>query len=192
VIIMSSIRNNAVLVATCNQRIAALNAHVSAKTEIPLNGETHKASDVIGIFQSVLDTQAALAKSRAQVAVDLAAHRNAESTRVAIEFPLKNWVLNTLGADSNAAREIGYSAPKKAKKSPEDVASAVKLAAATRVARGTMGKKQKSKIKGSLDTPPVPADPVVNAAPAAAATVVTPVVGVAATGGAAPAGAVTK
>jgi len=191
VIIMSSIRNNAVLVATCNQRINALKAHVSAKTEIPLNGVTHKASDVIGIYQSVLDTQAALAKSRAQVDVDLAAHRDAEASRVAIEFPLKNWVLNTLGADSNAAREIGYSAPKKAKKSPEVVVSAVKLAKATRVARGTMGKKQKSKIKGSL-APTVPADPVATAAPVAAATVVTPAVGVAATGGAAPVGGATK
>ena len=114
-----------------------------------MNGEAQKASDVIGIYQSVLDTQAALTKSRAQVAADLAAHRDAEATREAIEFPLKNWVLNTLGADSNAAREIGYSAPKKAKKSPEDVASAVKLAKATRVPRGTVGKKQKLKIKGA-------------------------------------------
>ena len=73
---MSSIFSNAVLVTTCKKRIDALKNHVSAKSEIPVNGETLKASDVIGIYQSVLDTQAALIKSRAQVAADLAARSN--------------------------------------------------------------------------------------------------------------------
>lgn len=186
---MSSIRNNAVIAATCNKRINALKTHVSAKTEIPINGAMYKPGALIAIYQAILDGQAALIKSRAQVGADLATRRDAQAKCDAIEFPLKNWVLNTLGADSNAASEFGYSAPKKAKKTPEEVANAVLLAKATREARGTMGKKAKLKIKGTLDVPTVPAAPAVNAAPAAAMTVAAPVVGA---GGAAPASAATK
>ncbi len=167
---MTTIRNNAAIAATCNQRIDALKNHVSAKTAILINGETYKPAALIAVYQSILDGQAALIKSRAQVKVDLAARRDAEMQRDAFEPGLKNWVLNTLGADSNAASEFGYAPPKKATRTSEDVANAVKLAKATRVARGTMGKKQKLKIKGSLDTPPVPADPVTGAAPAGAGT----------------------
>jgi hypothetical protein len=179
---MTTIRNNAVIAATCNQRIDALENHVSAKTAILINGVTYKPATLIAVYQAVLDGQAALIKSRAQVEVDLAARRDAETKRDAFEPHLKSWVLNTLGAESTAASEFGYAPPKKATKSAEDVANAVKLAKATRVARGTMGKKQRSKIKGSLDTPPAPADPAVNATAAASA----------ATGGVAPVSGATK
>ncbi len=60
------------------------------------------------------------------------------------------------------------------------------LALATREARGTMGKKQKLKIKGVIPTPSDPAAPVVATAPAAVAPAVAPVAA-ATTGGATPA-----
>jgi hypothetical protein len=150
---MVNLRNSAVIAATFSQRIRALTAHVPPDTEIGVGGVVYKASEIIAIYQSILDAQAALAKSRAQVDVDLAVRRAALKKGAALEFPLKTWVLNYLGEASPAATELGYSSPKKPSKSPEDVARAVKLAAATRLARRTMGKKEKLKIKGSLDDP---------------------------------------
>ncbi len=75
---------------------------------------------------------------------DLAARNEAETKRESIESGLKSWVLNSLGADSNAASEFGDSAPKKGTKTADVVAAAVKLGKATRKARNTLGKKQKA------------------------------------------------
>jgi hypothetical protein len=157
----ATVKNNAKIAAICNQRIRALKAHGSAKTVIPIRGVSYKTSDLIGIYQAVLDHQAALVKSRAQVDADLAARNEAETKRESIESGLKSWVLNSLGADSNAASEFGYSAPKKGTKTADVVAAAVKLGKATRKARNTLGKKQKLKIKGALDASTVPAAPAV-------------------------------
>ncbi len=115
---MSTLRNNAVIAATCNQRINALKANVPANTQIGIGGEIYKPAQLIAIYQEILDNQAALIKSRAQVEADLDARRVAEARRDAIEFPLKNWVLNHLSG--NAPSEFGYAAPKKARKTAEE------------------------------------------------------------------------
>jgi hypothetical protein len=156
---MRTPRNSAVIAATFSRRIRALREHVAADTEIGIGGVRYKASEIVAAFQAILDAQAALVRSRAQVEVDLSARRAVEAKGAAFEFPLKTWVLNYLGASSQAATEFGYFAPKKATKSPDDVAKAVKRAAATRVARRTMGKKEKLKIKGSLEGPATSAPP---------------------------------
>ncbi len=170
---MSSEINNAKIADLCTQRIRALKT-LPAKTQIALGGVLYKVTAVIAIYQAILDNQAALIKSRAQVAADLAARRLAETKREAIEFGLKVWVLNHLGADSNAASEFGYAAPKRAAKSAEAVANAVKLAKATREARHTMGKRAKLKIKGTLDVPTAPAAPAIPTPPTLPAVVATP------------------
>jgi hypothetical protein len=158
---MSRINNNAVIVSTCNQRLQALKSQVPAKTEIPMNGSRHKPADLIAIYQATLDTRAALVKSRAQAKVDLAARRAAEANRDAIEPGLRAWVIAQFGATSNEAIEFGYGPPKTGAKSAETKANAVKLAAATREARGTKGKRQKKGIKGTLVAPTAPAAPAI-------------------------------
>ncbi len=171
-----TIQSNATIADTCTQRVRALET-LPARTQIGIGGVLYKVGAVIAIYQAVLDNQAALIKSRAQVAADLAARRSAEEKRAAIEFGLKVWVLNHLGADSTAASEFGYAAPKRAARSAEAVANAVKLAQATREARHTMGKRERLKIRGTLvvptaqaapaiPTPPTPPGVVASAAPA--------------------------
>jgi hypothetical protein len=148
---MPNIDNSAVLAEKCARRIRGLNEHVPDGAEIRIAGVLHTKEQVIAAFQAILDAQAALVKSRAQVAVDLAARKVAEERGAALEFPLKNWVLNYFGAESEAAATIGYAAPKKAVRSPEAVAKAVRLAKATREARGTMGKRQRERVKGTIE-----------------------------------------
>jgi hypothetical protein len=183
---MATIRNNAVIAAACNQRIVALKSHVSAKTPLIMNGVSYKQADILAVFQGVLDSQAALIKSRAQAKKDLVTRNAADLKRDGIEPLLKNWVLNNLGADSNAASEFGYAAPKKGKRTAETNLNGVRLNAATREARGTMGKKERLKIKGVLPT--ASAAPTTNTtAPVAVHTA--PVATAAPTGGAPPTGA---
>jgi hypothetical protein len=68
---------------------------------------------------------------------------------------MKSWILQLFGDGSTEATEFGYAARKKPEISAEDRAKAVELRRATRDARGTMGKKEKLKIRGVV--PSVPA-----------------------------------
>jgi hypothetical protein len=149
--IIPEIDSSAVIAAKCAQRIRGLREHVPEGADIRIAGVVYTKEQVIAAFQAILDAQAALVKSRAQVAVDLAARQVAEGRGAKLEFPLKTWALNYFGAESEAVATIGYAAPKKAVKSPEAVAKAVRLAKATREARGTMGKRQRERVKGVVE-----------------------------------------
>jgi hypothetical protein len=160
---MSRTLSNAVIVDAVTQRLAALKGNVPAKSQIEIDGKAYKPSDLIAIFQASLDTRAALIKSRAQAKVDLAARGAAEGNRNAIEPGLKSWVTGKFGATSNEALEFGYAPRKTATKSAETKATAARLAEATREARGTMGKKERLKVKGTLPVSAAPAAPAITA-----------------------------
>jgi hypothetical protein len=149
--ILPEIDSSAVIAAKCAQRIRGLNDHVPEGAEIRIAGVVYTKGEIIAAYQAIVDTQAALVKSRAQVAVDLAARQAAEARGAKLEFPLKTWALNYFGAESEAVANIGYAAPKKGVKSPEVLARAVRLAKATREARGTMGKRQRERVKGQIE-----------------------------------------
>jgi len=153
---MPRIENRAVITALSLKRIAGLRAHVPNDARIGIAGVPHTLDDLVAVYQATLDEHTELLKLRAQIAAVLAKRSETDAKRQALDFPLKNWVLNTFGAESRAAHEIGFRAPRKGTKSPEDVANAVKLAKATREARRTMGRKQRLEIKGVL---PAPIDP---------------------------------
>ncbi len=178
--------NNAVVVDTCTKRLNSLKAHVSNKAEISINGKAYKAAAVIAIYQDCLDIRASLSNKRADVAATLVESANAEAMRRAADRALKPWVVNTFGANSQAAHDFGFPPPKAPTRTAESKVQAVKLAQATREARHTMGSKQKSQVKGVLVVDhPVPAAPApqpvqvpapaVIGIPAPAATAPTPV-----------------
>jgi hypothetical protein len=102
----------------------------------------------------------------------VAKRRAADAQRRTFDDALKSWVLNRFGANSNVAHDFGYTARKVGDPGTQAKADAVKLAKATREARGTIGKKKKLKIKGSL-TPLVQGNSP-PAAHAASADAVTP------------------
>jgi hypothetical protein len=156
---MSIVKNNAVIVDTCSQRLAALEKHLAAKAQIAINGVHHPVSALIAIFKSCLDTRAALLAARGVEKKALSERQSAEKARLAIENGLKAWVIAQFGATSPVAHEFGYG-PKKARVlDVKTKARAVALAQATREARHTLGKKQKKKIKGAVVVPDEPAVP---------------------------------
>lgn len=164
--------SNATVVTNNQKRILALKKYVTnSKTEIPISGEVLKPAQVISVFQDSLDTRAAVTATQAAYKSALADRVDAESKRQATDEALKAWVLNRFGADSAEAHEFGYSARKVPVLSAAERANAVLLNHATRLARGTMGKKAKLKIKGTLVAPTAPAAPASVPAPAAVAPV---------------------
>ena len=152
--------SNATVVTNNTKRILALNKHVTGKKpEIPIGGRVLKPAQVTAVFQDSLDKRAAITAALAAYKAALAAGVEAEANRRVAEAALKAWVLNRFGADSTEAHEFGYTARKTAVLSAVDRANAVLLNQATRKARGTMGKKEKLKIKGTLSAPTTPAVP---------------------------------
>ena len=76
---MSMIQNNAKIVSTLGQRLAALNKFVTAKTQMSINGKPMKFADVIAIYQAAIDTRTALIEHRAAFDQALAARDSAEA-----------------------------------------------------------------------------------------------------------------
>jgi hypothetical protein len=166
---MSSNQNHAKIVATCNQRILALNKFVTAKTPMVINGQSMKPSDLIAVYQDTLDTRSTVETQRAAYEQALQARERANTARLAIDEGLKAWVANQFGPVTQTVSEFGFSPRKARAKSAQTKADAVVKLRATRKARNTMGKRQKAGIKGTVPTPTAPAEPAITAPAATAA-----------------------
>ena len=169
---MPIIENNDKVVSLSGQRLNALKKFMKAKAAMTVSGQQMKLADLVAIYQAAIDTRAALVPQRAAFDKALAARDSAEVSRRATDKRLKAWVVNEFGPDSAEAQEFGFLPPKIGAKSAGTKATAAKLSLATREARGTKGKRQKEKIKGTL-VPAAPADPAITATVAAPATVAT-------------------
>jgi hypothetical protein len=165
----TSSQNNATVVDSCTKRLQALSAYVDAKAQISIDGTKLKASQVIAIYQSCLDSRAALATKRAETKAAMATRASAEAARRRADRAVKAWVVNEFGERSASALGFGFAPPKKATRTVESKVNAVALAKATRAARHTMGKKQKSLIKGTVVVPVAPANPAITPAGASPA-----------------------
>jgi hypothetical protein len=145
--------SNATVIDKATQRLTALKKYVTnAKTEIPINGVAQKASQVIAIYQSCLDTRAALATKRAETKAAMGERADAESSRRAADRALKAWVINTFGASSQQAIDFGFPPPKVPARTVGSKANAVALGKATREARHTMGPKEKGSANPLVPT----------------------------------------
>jgi hypothetical protein len=173
---MSTNQNNAKIVATCNQRLAALKKFVTAKTQMSINGQPMKPSDVIAIYQTALDARSATETQRNAYEQALEARESADTARLTIDAGLKAWVATQFGPSSQTASDFGFSPRKVGEKSAQTKATAVVKLRATRDARMTMGKRQKASIKGTIPVPTAPAVPATTAPAATPAAVASAVV----------------
>jgi hypothetical protein len=128
-------QNNANVVTTCEQRLAALGKYVRTKTTMTVSGEQMKLSDLTAIYQTALDTRAALIPQRAAFKKALSAKNGAEVARRSTDRKLKAWVVNTFGAGSQEAEEFGFLPPKVPEKSAAVKAAAAEKSKATREAK---------------------------------------------------------
>jgi hypothetical protein len=175
--------NNSTIVTNNTKRISAMKKYVTSKTEIPIGGAVLKPAQIIAVFQNSLDKRAAVTATQAEYRSAVAERVEAESTLQATDDSLKQWVLNRFGANSAEAIEFGYSARRTPAVSAAVRATAVQLNKATRLARGTIRKQDKLKIKGTLVAPTAPAAPANDAAPAANAPGVVPPINAPGAGG---------
>jgi hypothetical protein len=114
-----------------------------------MSGKAYTHEELAAFFQAQVDALDAVHAARAALAAAIAKER-AVARSVAARLPLfQNSIGNRLGFTPEVFADFGWQLPKKP--GPKTTASklaGVERARATREARGTMGKKQRLKIRG--------------------------------------------
>jgi hypothetical protein len=157
---------------------------VLPNASIVVDGETLNCKQICGVLQSELDVINKVLSLGAQYHAAVAEMKGLRPQGRKVRSTLKAMVTSTLGDTSAPFIALGYVPRKSPVANAVNKATAVVKRAATRLARHTMGPKQKAAIKGgnvTVTIEPTPAAPgaATATAPAAPAAPVAP----AATGG---------
>jgi cell division septation protein DedD len=158
--------------ATLNKRtdvIAADEAMIEGVTRflmqiasLPVGNQVMTPADVVKVFQDRVNAGQAVKTAEAARTAAIKADRDERARTAATVRAFRRIVLGMFQESPDTLAVFGLKAPKVVKRTVATKSTAVAKNKATRTARGTKGKKQKSKIHG---TPPA-ASPGPTASPA--------------------------
>ena len=150
------------------QAIAGVQKHFASTPTVALAGTPMAPKDIVTSLQGVIDAldQSSVASKAFHDAVTV--QRAALAKGNALLKALKMLVQNQLGSGQEVLGDFGFPIPTRKTPTEETKAAAVAKRAATRAARGTKGKRQKAKIKGTVPQTTAPG-PQPSAAPAGGA-----------------------
>lgn len=143
-----------------NQNIAKGLRTACGKNSIPVNGKIVKAGALAAFFDESTEAEAEVTQSRARYLAAVEHQRETEAKVKPLIQPIKAFVQNMFGEQSEVSASFGFSPRKTAHVKVETRAQAVLKLRATREAHGTMGSRQKAAIHGDIETP-APSEPVV-------------------------------
>lgn len=154
-------------------RQAAEGAKDNLKGTVQFGGESYKVSDLVDVLQAPAAASTATDRAKAAytaaVASERAARLKARTTRAA----LQNYIVGIHGESNTLLAEFGFKVKKQPAKTVEVKAGAAEKMRATRKARGTMGPKQKAKVKGTVEIDATALAALQNAAETASAATTT-------------------
>ena len=161
----------------------------NASTSLQIGGTTFTVSELTQSMQDFVNTRDAVEAAQAAAKAKVQTERSQSTSQIAIIRGFEAFVRATFGTKADVLADFGLAPPKvRVPRTAEEKAVSAAKSAATRKARGTMGKNQKKSVKGSITaklvvtpvttspvSPPVatpaPATSTPSAAPAAAAPV---------------------
>ena len=156
------------------QVMVGIKKNLQNVSSLPAGGSTFTMAAIEALVQSRIDAANAVDVARANWLEATAKYQALNTQVTPVVRSLRRYVIAAFGENSPVLADFGFTPPKKAEMTPEAKVARAEKSAATRKARGTMGKKQKAKIKGTVPatgTTPAPSDP---ASPPASATPVAP------------------
>jgi hypothetical protein len=160
---MGTFARNDVVVTLSNRRMNGITKYLEhSRTPIPIAGRLMTPAALLKLYQRSLATRDAVHAAQGAYKAALAARDATEAERQVVDVGLRSWVQNRFGEGSPEAAEFGFSPRKAPEITAEARMKAVRLNKATRIARRTLGKKARLKIKGEL---PTEAEPSILAAP---------------------------
>ena len=153
---INAVPNKNTALALDQKAVAGVDKYLTGGAKWPLFGASYTAAELKVVFQGDIDAFTALDAARAQVQQQVAISRVSRAKVREMRKALKGYILSAYGAQAvQMFADFGFSPPKtKSAKTAATTANAVVKAKATRVARHTMGKKQKSHIHGAPATQP--------------------------------------
>jgi len=138
--------------------IAGINSQLPNETSFVINGTTWARADLIAQLQSRIDAAEATKSARTALHTVVSAEQASQLKIAPLRAGIKTYLQGRLGKSSAEMQLFGFAPYKTAQKTAQTKADAVVKAKATRKARGTGGKKQKSQIHGTVPatTPAAP------------------------------------
>jgi len=141
--------------------LSGMGKHFQNVPSMTIAQVVYKVADLEALFQKDIAASDSADQARAawvaSVQTEHASHQEVDPLLRAV----KNYVLLTWGDSKDSSgtlEDFGYAPRKVPTVTPEAKAAATAKAKATRAARGTMGPKQKAKVKGTVAAPPALGD----------------------------------
>jgi hypothetical protein len=155
---MSGRPNRTTALELGQRTIAAVDQHLGNVASLTFHGATYTPDQLKAVLQAAIDGLKSVVLAQAQYRLQVAASKEASAKARALQTALKGYILSTYGASAvDVLTAFGIPVPKPRAVSAKTKAVAVDKAKATRVARHTMGAKQKQEIHGDV----TPAKPTV-------------------------------
>jgi hypothetical protein len=137
------------LITALQLLLAGTKSNVSPDTPLTINGEKVTGADASAVFQKLLDVIQAVTTARATWQAAVAAERALRTQEAAFVAAYKATILTLFGNRPDILAQFGIKARKPtAKLTAAQLLQRAANAQATRALRGTLGSKQKAKIKG--------------------------------------------
>jgi hypothetical protein len=157
---MTTTNLNRTEVQTSDQKlIDGLKKHEPTLSSLFIGGALLKTADVITILQTRIDAATTVVSSRATWQTDVKADHDQRAKTKTLVSGLRQALQVAFVGQIDALADFGLKPRKVRVTTPEQKAAASAKAKATRVARHTMGPKQKAQIKGTVPAPATPPEP---------------------------------
>jgi hypothetical protein len=148
------------LLANDQAMVNGIQKFLSLLTSLPVGSQTMTPADIVKVFQARITTGQAVITATAARTAAVKADQNERTQTAAFVQAFRRIVIGMFQESPDTLAVFNLTAPKVVKKTVAIKSTAVAKSKATRVARNTLGTKQKKSIKG---TPPAattaPAEP---------------------------------
>jgi len=141
--------NRTVTQAHDQQIIDGINEDLQTMSTLPLGATTYTPGSLVAFIQSRIDAANAVNTTKASWLAAVKTYEAINAQAKVVVSDLRFLVMAAFGPMSPKLADFGFSPPSLAVRTPEKKAAAAQKRRATRLARGTLGKRQRAKIKGS-------------------------------------------
>ncbi len=163
-----------VVLINLEENVIAGLAKLAPDASLPLGGKLVASKDLQAQIQAHVDTMNSVNDARAKFSELVGLNRAQRTAMKPVLATIRNYVAGLYGENSAEFASFGFKPKKVAQRTPLSKVEAAEKLRATRAARHTMGKVQRSTIHGVVPTPATVA-PVVSPPVTPAPIVVTPV-----------------
>jgi hypothetical protein len=139
------------------EALAGIRKHYASAPTMVLDGVTYAQTDIEKALQGSIDAADATTAATALFHKTVDAEQTANASADAVYGGLKTFVTSQFKTSPDVMADFGFTPPSRQVPDAATKAAAAEKRSATRVARHTMGKRQKAKVTGTTPAATAPA-----------------------------------